>query len=192
MSSYAERIEQCALADAGAVRLANATTGADDTNVPDAIASLIAGYGGGGGGEVEYGQFVGGFSIGSAGYKLPITVKKKPKMCMIWLPEDEFLNIDDSQKLNNYYTFAAFIDNEAFDLIPIYYNTSQASQDRPYFLYITNFGQATDGKFPNGIQIVNNRSYDKFALSDDGIIIGKFSSATSYFYAATYHYMLVY
>lgn len=50
MSNYAERIEQCALADAGAVRLANATTGAEDTNVPDAIASLIAGYGGGGSG----------------------------------------------------------------------------------------------------------------------------------------------
>lgn len=46
--NYADRIEQCALADAGAVRLANATTGAGDTNVPDAIASLIAGYGGGG------------------------------------------------------------------------------------------------------------------------------------------------
>lgn len=49
MPNYAERITEEANALAGAVRLANATTGAEDTGIVDAVATLIAGYGGGGG-----------------------------------------------------------------------------------------------------------------------------------------------
>ena len=48
MPNYAERITEEANALAGAVRLANATTGAEDTGIVDAVATLIAGYGGGG------------------------------------------------------------------------------------------------------------------------------------------------
>ena len=49
MPNYAERITEEANALAGAVRLANATTGAEDTGIVDAVATLIEGYGGGGG-----------------------------------------------------------------------------------------------------------------------------------------------
>lgn len=48
MPNYAERITEEANALAGAVRLANATTGEADTGIVDAVATLIAGYGGGG------------------------------------------------------------------------------------------------------------------------------------------------
>lgn len=48
MPNYAERITEEANELAGAVRLANATTGAEDTGIVDAVATLIAGYGGGG------------------------------------------------------------------------------------------------------------------------------------------------
>lgn len=54
MPNYAERIINEANALAGAVRLANATTGAEDTKIVDAVATLIAGYGGiGGGADME-------------------------------------------------------------------------------------------------------------------------------------------
>lgn len=49
MPNYAERIINEANALAGAVRLANATTGAEDTGIVDAVATLIDGYGQGGG-----------------------------------------------------------------------------------------------------------------------------------------------
>lgn len=53
MPNYAERITEEANALAGAVRLANATTGAEDTGIVDAVATLIAGYGIGGGSSME-------------------------------------------------------------------------------------------------------------------------------------------
>ena len=49
MPNFEERVNECALVSEGAVRLANSVTGADDSNIADAVKTLIDGYWQGGG-----------------------------------------------------------------------------------------------------------------------------------------------
>ena len=189
-------------------RYANETTGASDTTLSDAVETLVAGYGQGGGGSVSQdaeGYIVlpvdggannvatGSFTLDS-NFSLTATGGQViPNFQMPFQP-DVLLWIISKETWENLTPSGAHLYGMLAvrkDLLPYMIGAVGASNDYCFFSFqnITATDKSPSGYVLSNPATVSESYYPRFSVNADGTVsVGRFSSSSSNMYAGTYVY----
>lgn len=168
-----------------------------------AIAAIPTG-GGGGNATIQAGTFTlaSAITVANSGTTINVGFSGHPNFIYIWLDKDSFEAVETPS--NNHYFRIVLMRNkpEVFETVPpIRYSASLDVQsmysDGDYLqgLSVTTYDSSdannTKGKAATAL-VYYNRNNDINAINDDGTItVARYSTATSYWYAGTYHYVAI-
>lgn len=179
---------------------ANTVTGASDTCLSDAVATLASGYGGGGSGSVKTGTFTltEDLPVSATGTVLPVGLTEQPDMLFVWLDKDSFEAIGTPAGAH-WYAFE-LCKNTLDTLPPVRYNSTDTIQRVNTGAWIECVKYNVNTITLDGVStIVTSSTYGANAsntnvpniASDGTVTVARYSSAASSFYAGTYHYIAI-
>lgn len=180
-------------------------TGSDEQMPVSAMAAAIESISGGGSAQIETGTFVidNAVTISTAGLILPVTLPFKPDFFKFWYDADDFSSRDDYPTHRFYMFTASKIPNNVPLLRPSAGLTLQhdrTDENGYVFSYWSSASQVGGTSSPDDYAIgsatsstiININSYPSFKVNDNGtIMIGRYSSATTYLLAGRYHFVAI-
>ena len=180
---------------------ANTVTGASDTCLSDAVATLADGYGSGGGNvSVKTGTFTlaNDLPIAAGGTVLPVGLTEQPDMLFVWMDKDSFNAI--GTPAGGHWYACELCKNTLDTLPPVRYNSTDTIQRINTGAWIEVVKYNINTITLDGVStILTSAPYSANAsntnvpniASDGTVTLARYSSAASYLYAGTYHYIAI-